>query len=111
MPYPVSLLLALLLTEAIEIAVCLLWGMRGKELWITVLANVLTNPAVNVLYLLARLYMRLPQAAVIAALEASAVVVEWLVYRALTGTKRPFLVSLSANAASYGAGLLLSVLL
>ena len=110
MPYPVSLLLALLLTEAIEIAVCLLWGMRGKELWITVLANVLTNPAVNVLYLLARLYTRLPQTVVIAALEASAVVVEWLVYRALTGTKRPFLVSLSANAASYGAGLLLSVL-
>jgi len=111
MSYPLSLLLALLLTEAIEVSVCLLWGMRKRDLLFVLLANVLTNPLVNVLYAIARLKTPLPPALMIAALEVSAVAAEWLVYRYAAAAKRPFLVSLTANAASFGAGLLISTLI
>ena len=109
MSWPLSLVLALLLTEAIEIPVCLLWGMRGRDLVFVLLANLLTNPVVNVLYALAYLYTPIPRAVSIAVLEIAAVVTEWLVYRSATEAKRPFLISLTANAASYGAGLLITL--
>ena len=108
MPYPLTLLFALLLTEAIEVPVCLLFGLRRKDLLIVLLANLLTNPAVNVLYLLAALYTPLPTVLVIAVLEIGAVLTEWLIYRSLTDAKHPFWMSLAANAVSYGAGLLLT---
>ena len=111
MSYPLALVLALLLTEAIELSVCLLWGMRGRNLVFVVLANVLTNPLVNVLYALACLYTPIPRAVSLAVLEIAAVLAEWLVYRAATDAKRPFLVSLTANAASFAAGLLITTLL
>jgi hypothetical protein len=111
MSWPLSLVLALLLTEAIELPVCLLWGMRWRDLVFVLLANLLTNPVVNVLYALAYLYTPIPRAVSIAVLEIAAVLVEWLVYRYATGAKRPFLVSLTANAASYGAGLLITAFL
>ena len=110
-PYLLSLLSALLLTEAIELPVCLLWGLRGRDLLFVLLANVLTNPAVNVLYALACLYTPIPPAAALAVLEAAAVIVEWIVYRCAAGTKRPFLVSLTANAASFGFGFLITTIL
>ena len=118
-PYLLSLLSALLLTEAIELPVCLLWGLRGRDLLFVLLANVLTNPAVNVLYALACLYTPIPpaaalavlEAAALAVLEAAAVIVEWIVYRCAAGTKRPFLVSLTANAASFGFGFLITTIL
>ena len=43
--------------------------------------------------------------------RTAAVVTEWLIYRSATDAKRPFLVSLTANAASYGAGLLIAAFL
>lgn len=108
MSYPLSLVLALLLTEAIEIPVCLLWGMRRRDLLFVLLANVLTNPLLNVLYAVSSLYTRIPPAAALAVLESAAVAAEWIVYRSATDAKRPFLVSLTANAASFGAGLLIT---
>lgn len=111
MPYPMMLVSALLLTEAIELPVCLLFGLRKKALFVVLLCNLLTNPAVNVLYLLAVLFTPIPKVLVLAVLEAAAVVTEWLVYRSLTEAKHPFWMSLAANAASYGAGLLLTTIL
>ena len=111
MPYPVKLVFALLLTEALEVPVCLLFGLRRKDLLIVLLANLLTNPAVNVLYLLSVLYTPLPRVLVIAVLEVSAIVTEWLIYRSLTEAKHPFWMSLVANAVSYGVGLLLTTVL
>ena len=108
MSYPLSLLLALLMTEAIEIPVCILWGMRGRDLVFVLLANVLTNPLLNVLYAISCLYTPIPPAVSLAVLEISAVVAEWIVYRSATQAKRPFLASLSANAASFGLGLLIT---
>lgn len=110
MPYPLTLALALLLTEAIEISICLLWGFRGRDLLFVLLANVLTNPLVNVLYAGAGVFTSIPPALALAALEGFAVAAEWLVYRFATERKRPFLVSLSANAASFCAGLLITTL-
>lgn len=111
MSYLVTLLSVLLLTEAIEIPVCLLWGMRGRDLVFVLLANVLTNPLVNVLYALACLYTKIPPAASLTVLEVAAVLAEWCVYRYAAGAKRPFLVSLTANAASFGLGLLITKVL
>jgi hypothetical protein len=111
MSWPLSLVLALLLTEAIELPVCRLWGMRGRDLVFVLLANLLTNPVVNVLYALAYLYTPIPRVLAIAMLEIAAVLVEWFVYRYATEAKRPFLVSLTANAASFGAGLLITTFL
>lgn len=111
MEYVIALLKALLLTLAVEIPVCLLMGIRKKGLLVVVLANVMTNPAVNVLYWLAAAYTALPAVAVIAVLEVSAVVVEWIVYRLLTDAKRPLLVSLVANAVSFGTGLIITQLI
>lgn len=110
MKYVLSLLCALLLTEAIELPVARLCGVKGRDLLFVVLANVMTNPAVNVLYAAATVFTKLPMVAVLAALEIAAVVAEWIVYRYATGAKRPFLVSLVCNAASFGAGLLLNLL-
>ena len=111
MSYPLSLLLALLMTEAIELPVCLLFGMRGRDLVFVLLANVLTNPLLNVLYAIACLYTRIPPAAALAVLEPAAVIAEWIVYRSATDAKRPFLVSLTANAASFGLGLLITFII
>ena len=110
MPYPLTLLLTLLLTEAVEVPVARLLRVKGGDLWFVVLANVLTNPAVNVLYAAAATYTKLPHIAVIAVLEAAAVVTEWLVYR-YAGIRRPLLVSSVCNAVSFGAGLLLYIIL
>ena len=111
MSYPMSLVLALLMTEAIELPVCLLFHMRGRDLIFVLLANVLTNPMLNVLYALTRLYTAVPPAVSLAVLESAAVLAEWIVYRRATDAKRPFLVSLCANAASFGLGLLITPLL
>ena len=108
MPYPLMLLFALLLTEAIELPVCLLWGLKRRDLLFVLLANVLTNPLLNVLYAIARLYTPIPPAAALTVLESAAVAAEWLVYRSATDAKRPFLTSLTANAASFGLGLLIT---
>ena len=111
MPYPLKLVLALLLTEAIEVPVAVLFGMRGKDLLIVLLANVMTNPLVNALLLLGVSVTDLPYVPMLAALEIAAVAAEWFVYRSLTDAKRPFLISLAANAASFGAGLLITIII
>ena len=56
MPYAIKLLTALLLTEAIEVPVCMAFGIRKKQLLIVLLANLITNPLLNVIYGLFVLY-------------------------------------------------------
>ena len=48
-----SMAAALGLTLVLELTFALIWGLRKKELLLVVLMNILTNPAVNLLYLLA----------------------------------------------------------
>jgi len=111
------LLISLALTEVLELAFCIIaWRLRGREIAICALVNVVTNPPVVLTYYMIsqRLYAcgevgLLPL--LIFALEVCAVAVEWLFYRRCTDKKHPFFLSLTANAFSYFAGLAISQLL
>lgn len=91
------------LTLMLELPVVLLWGVRGRrDLWLAVLVNVLTNPAVVLLHALG--CPALP-------LEAAAIAVEGVCYRACgEDIRRPYLLALCANVFSYTAGLLLNLI-
>jgi hypothetical protein len=103
-------LLALLLTVAIEGGIAWLFGFRtGRSQLAVAMINVVTNPVLNVLLLVLAwlgVEVTLP---FVALLEIPVVVAEWglLVY-AFGGPKgRRFVLSLAANAASFLAGVLL----
>lgn len=105
-----SLGISLTLTLILELFFALIFKVRGKALLLTIFANILTNPAVVVLYLLFCRHYTFPEAVVISILEISAVVVEAVIYKT-SGIKRPFLLSLGANAFSYLCGLLIGSLI
>jgi len=113
-----QLLAALALTEAVELSLAALLGLRTRRALATVaLINLLTNPVLNYLgWLLARFGDWPGRAAtaipVLLAAEAVVVIVEWrLLLWVLGGSpRRMLLVSLALNAASAGAGLVLWLL-
>lgn len=100
---------SLALTLAFEIPFCLLFRIRGRhDILLTVLVNILTNPAVVLTYILLMSYTRYPEWAVVLPLELLAVAVEGLCYKYRgENIPRPFLLSLGANAFSYGVGLII----
>ena len=102
---------SLLLTWLLESAFFLLCGGRSrKDLLLCLLLNLLTNPAVVLLYWLAALG-GISRWGAAALLELAAILAEGWGYRRYgEQLKRPFLFSLMANAASYLAGLLLRLL-
>ena len=104
-----SMLLALVLTLMLELPAAAVLGVRGKTNFIIViLANTLTNPAVNCIHSFCRYALGFDffQMAVITAfLEAAALVTEWLVYKKNTDIEKPFRLSLCCNAFSYLTGL------
>jgi hypothetical protein len=111
-PWLISLGVSLALTLAFEGLFALLWGLRGRDLVLCVLVNVLTNPPVVLCALLWRTYGPGPGWLPVPLLEAGAVLVEGLFYRRNgERVRRPFLFSLCANACSYGLGLLLRLLM
>lgn len=102
------LLLCLFLTLVIEEA--LLLPARSPRLhYACLLANLLTNPALNLL--LIAVYHRLPRlyGPALPVLELAAVAAEAWVYCSLTDwpRRRAFLLSLGLNAASFGLGWLI----
>ncbi len=107
------LAVSLLLTLLFEEGFALLWGLRGRrELGLVALANCLTNPPAVLLWWAGRWWFRLPELPLALALEALAVLIEWLCYRrGSEALRRPFLFALLANAVSYGAGRLLGLIL
>ena len=112
-----ALIISLVLTEAFEMPFCTVaWRFGGRDLAVCALVNVVTNPPVVLLYTMTRLQLTavdrvayMPLA--VAVLEFAAVLVEWLFYRRCTDKKHPFLISLTANAFSYGLGLVVTSLL
>ena len=106
------LAVSLALTLALEELFALIWGLRGRrELGTVALVNVLTNPPVVLLYHTAVGLWGWNTAAVTAALEGAAVLVEWRYYRLCSEQlRRPFLFALLANAFSYGVGRLINLL-
>jgi len=106
-----DLVIALLLTLALEWLFARLWGIRSRDdTKVLILTNILTNPAVNLLHALLAVLWGWPALPVVAALEVGAVGIEWLCYRALSDIYRPFLFSLCANAFSFCTGYLLQLL-
>ena len=104
-------MLALLLTEIVEVTVALLLGYRRpREIIAVILVNLVTNPSLNYLLFLndyfGMIRHRFP---LILFLEAGVVLVEWaLLVFALRGNKKSLLVlSLAMNACSYLTGVLI----
>lgn len=101
------------LTLLVEVPFAYAWGLRDRRnLTVAVLVNVLTNPAVVLLYFLISARTGWPRLAVQLPLEALAVAVEAVCYRACgENVRRPGLLALCANGVSYGVGLCLNALL
>ena len=106
-----SLGVSLCLTLVFEEAFALLWGLRGRDLLLCLLVNLLTNPPVVFLTLCWRHFAPYPGWLPVPFLEAAAVVIEGAIYRR-DGEKvrRPFLFSLCANAFSFALGLLVNAI-
>ena len=106
-----SLGVSLALTLAFELLFALLWGLRGRDLILCCLVNILTNPPVVLCALLWRNYVQGPGWLPVPLLEAGAVLTEGYFYRRNgEQVRRPFLFSLCANAFSYGLGLAFNAL-
>ena len=99
----------LILTLAMELLIGLIWRVSNRDFILIVLVNTLTNPAVN--YLVMLLGSR-RNAFWIILLESAVVVTEAFCYKKRgENIRRPLLFSLSANAASYLFGVILSAVL
>ena len=95
-------------TIILEAVFFLLSGKRNKkDLLLLVLVNVLTNPAVVLLYRLCRDYTNWNTFVIQIPLEVFAVLTEgYCLKKYGLEFKRPYLFSISVNAFSYGAGIL-----
>lgn len=103
-----SMVLALTLTELLEILFSLLWGLRRHQLVLVLLMNLLTNPAVNFLYTLFVSCLGCPAGVTVLVLELSVVLTEYRCCRGIV--PKPLLFALFVNGFSYGAGFLLQAL-
>lgn len=103
-----ALAISLALTLVLEAGFFLLTGKRNrKDLLLVCLVNIVTNPAVVLLYWLASLYTDLNPVMVKAVLELFAVLAEGHYYKKYgQDFKRPYLFSVAANAFSFGMGML-----
>ena len=104
--------LSLALTLIFELLIALLCRLRGRDLLLVVLVNILTNPAV--VYLDTVCGMLLPNGRDLRQipLELAAIAVEALCYaRFATAVRHPWMFALAANVFSYGCGLLIQILL
>ena len=108
----ISLAISLALTLVLESGFFLLVGKRNKkDLLLVALVNVLTNPAVVLIYWLAVAYAGYNRIIIIAVLEVLAVLTEGYMYKKHGQEfKRPYCFSLFANMFSYGTGLLLQMI-
>lgn len=111
-----SLLLSLTLTLIVELALALILKIRGRDLLIITLVNILTNPAVNFCYYWAAYRFsgqRLIIVLILIALEAAAVLIEFMFYKLLLKKTHigKLKLSLLLNAASFAAGLIVSVIM
>ena len=108
-----SLALSLLATLVLEAGFFLLVGKRErKDLLLTCMVNVLTNPVVVLAYWLTVLYTTWNAAIMIVILEMSAVFVEGYCYRQYGRCfKHPYLFSLAANLFSFFSGFVIQWLI
>ena len=101
-----ALAVSLILTVALEAGFFLLAGKRNKkDLLLTVMVNILTNPAVVLLYWLAVLNTGWNHTVIKIPLELFAVLTEGYYYKKYgRDFKRPYLFSIAANMFSFWLG-------
>jgi hypothetical protein len=105
-----SLLAALALTLAVELAVAAVLGLRTRpELLAVACVNLITNPILNVVLTLVGSWEPAAYFPALAVLEALVVLAEWrMLLWALSGdSRRLLLVAAAMNAASLALGFLL----
>ena len=104
-----------LLTVVVEEIAALIWGYRKAKDLLTVLwINTVTNPvAVGLRFLSAQFVpSQIWRTMIILVVELGVVLAEWRLFRRfLSKGKYPFFFSLTLNAASYGSGYLIPLLL
>ena len=107
-----SLILTLLLEAVFFLVVRSIEGKHDKkDLLLVVMVNILTNPAVVLLYWLVILYTNINYIIILAPLEIFAVLTEGYIYKKNGRIfKHPYLFSIAANSFSFGTGLLLQLL-
>ena len=105
----VNFLLALLITEVVEVAVAYLMGYRGKYFFtILILINILTNPLLNYILTVLNYFNILgSHGFVIIILEILVILAEFriFVYAIPVNKNVLFLLSLAINTSSYLTGL------
>ena len=109
------LLVSLGLTVIIEEIVALIWGLRRAGELLTVLwVNAVTNSLVTQLKYFSNQWIHFSGSDIITiiVLELAVLISEWRLFRKfLPRISHPFLFSLTMNAASYAAGLLMPVII
>lgn len=108
-----SLLLSLALTLALELSFCaLVFKVRGRDLLLVVLVNILTNPPVVLTYVLLKPQIGFSPYILTAMLEVSAIAVEAVCYKYCgKDIRRPIIMAVCANVFSYFIGLLITKLI
>ena len=108
----IALGISLGLTLVFEGLFALLGGLRGRDLALCALVNLLTNPPLVFLVLCWRLFGPGPAWLPVPLLEFLAVLIEGYFYRRDgEHIRRPLLFSLCANAFSFALGLLVNALI
>ena len=106
-----SLVISLLLTLLLEELFALVWGLRGRDLKLVLLLNLLTNPlAVSAHFALCRL-RSLPELPVVLVIEGLVVLTEGACCRSLgEKIRHPWVFALAVNLFSYGTGVLMQAI-
>lgn len=100
-----NIAVSLVLTLLAEVPFAALYGLKGKKLALTVLANIFTNPAANVVNYLLKAYTQVPPYITILAVEAAVILTEGKIYKScFSDIKDPMVLSLALNGISYTLG-------
>ena len=106
-----NMLISLTITVIIEIIIAMLWKLRLKSDFETVvLVNLLTNPLIVFCVLSIRFWTgNAPALGLVLGMEMIVWIVEGWIYRfKLIGLNRPYAFAISANIASYGIGCIIN---
>jgi len=109
----ISLALTLVLETGFFLIIMSIKGRHDKkDTALVVMVNILTNPAVVLLYWLATLYTSINYVIILAPLEISAVFIEGYIYKEHGRYfKHPYIFSIAANAFSFGMGVIIQIII
>ena len=106
------MVISLALTIVLELSAAAVVGLRGRDLLLTIIVNMLTNPIVTAAFYILSGTTELSEQLIKAFLEIWAIVTEWLIYRKYgVNIKRPLLLSVGLNGFSFFSGMLINYLI